>query len=145
MARNTKPLTAFVTRDQADTQASERERIAEMTAAAFTPIHVHLHCSAPGCENLPSNHDEVWRWIYGASPIVAMRRILTRIERAPAVVIVTDWYRGWIDILGSHPLVDDCEFIPLATICEGLTFEQAHEAHQSLIEAGWKPPTRKAD
>ncbi|ESQ82365.1 hypothetical protein AEAC466_17225 [Asticcacaulis sp. AC466] len=139
-----------MSRDEAAAQQAAREaeaealRIQALSRPSYPPVQIHLHCGAPGCWDLPSNHEEVWRWIYDADAVTIMRRLLTRLERAPAMVIVRDWHRGWTDILGSHPLVDDREFIALATICEGLSFEQIHEAHQSLIDAGWKPKERKA-
>ena len=142
MAPRTKPQQTFVTRAEAEALANAPAPSPDF--ALYPPVLVHLYCTAPGCADLPSDHPDVWRWIYNLSPERVLRRLLTRLERAPTLIEVTEWQRGWTDVLGSHPEVTDREFIPLATITEGLSFDQVNEAHQSLIDSGWKPERKAA-
>jgi|GEM_PF-4046116 len=141
MARSTRAtaiaLRKFITRDQAE--ASEAERLRQLTERLrWPPVLIHLYCTAPGCEDLPSNHDDVWRWLEGCPPEKVLRRVLTRLERPPHLVIITQG-TTWTDIEGDHPLCPDREYVPLAAICQGMTFDQVTETHQSLIDSGWRP------
>ena len=134
----TKAAPAFVTRDQHE--ADQTKRSAYLAKLNAPPIGVHLWGSAPGLETVPCADERRWKVFRGVAVDQIVRRLLTRLQRAPALVEIRA-HGAETDVLGEHELAPDDGFIPLATFLYGVTTAEIEEAHQDLILAKWRPPS----
>lgn len=71
---------AFVTRAQAE-RARRQPQLASAPEGVVRRIAVMLSPLAPGCDGLPLDHNDRWRFLDERTPAAALRMVLRRLRR----------------------------------------------------------------